>query len=44
MTAALKVSDEGDKRRLMLGRTLKHMLNDIADGGKETTHDDYLIA
>lgn len=50
--AALKVSDEGDSKGLKLGRaegeafgrTLKHMLNDIAEGGKEIEHGDYLIA
>lgn len=49
--AALKVSDEGDKRGLELGRaegeafgrTLKHMIEDVADGGDEITHGDYLI-
>ena len=51
-TAALTPSDEGDKRGLALGRaegeaftrTLKHMLNDIAEGGGQMEHGDYLIS
>lgn len=50
--SGLAVSDEGDARGLALGRaegeafgrTLKHMLEDIADGGAEIEHGDYLIA
>lgn len=50
--AALTVSDEGDARGLELGRAegeafgriLKHMLEDVADGGKEIESGDYLIA
>jgi hypothetical protein len=49
---ALKISDEGDQRGLALGRaegeafgrTLNHMLTDIADGGEEIEQGDYLIA
>jgi len=49
---ALKPSDEGDKTGLKLGRaegeafgrTLKHMLDDVADGGEEIENGDYLIA
>ncbi|MEJ2433382.1 MAG: hypothetical protein P8Y53_09515 [Pseudolabrys sp.] len=46
-TAGLKPSDEGDKRGLALGRaegeaftrTLKHMLDDVAEGGGQVgTH------
>ena len=51
-TAELKISDEADARGLELGkkegeafgRILKHMLDDIADGGEEIAHGDYLIA
>ncbi len=51
-TAALTPSDEGDKRGLALGRaegeaftrTLKHMLNDVAEGGGQMEHGDYLIS
>ena len=51
-TAELKISDEADARGLELGkkegeafgRILKHMLEDIADGGEEIAHGDYLIA
>ena len=50
--AELKISDEADARGLELGkkegeafgRILKHMLEDIADGGEEIAHGDYLIA
>jgi len=52
MANGLSVSDEGDARGLALGRaggeafgrTLRHMLDDIADGGAEIEHGDYLIA
>ena len=45
----LKISDEADARGLELGkkegeafgRILKHMLEDIADGGEEIAHGDY---
>lgn len=48
----LKPSDEADKRGLELGRaegeafgrTLRHMLEDVADGGREIENGDYLIA
>jgi hypothetical protein len=48
----LTASDEGDQRGLALGHaegrafglTLKHMLEDVADGGREVESDDYLIA
>jgi Fe2+ transport protein len=48
----LTASDEGDARGLALGRvqgeafgrTLKHMLEDVADGGREIASGDYLIA
>lgn len=48
----LQKSDEADARGLALGkqegeafgRTLKHMLEDVADGGEEIAHGDYLIA
>lgn len=51
-TAELKKSDEADARGLELGRKegeafgriLKHMLEDVADGGEEIAHGDYLIA
>ncbi|MEJ2375786.1 MAG: hypothetical protein P8Y71_10315 [Pseudolabrys sp.] len=51
-TAGLKPSDEGDKRGLALGRaegeaftrTLKHMLDDVAEGGGQVEHGDYLIS
>jgi len=47
----LTPSDEGDARGLALGRaqgdafgrTLRHMIEDIADGGAETESGDYLI-
>lgn len=50
--AELIVSDEADARGLELGkkegeafgRILKHMLEDVADGGEEIAHGDYLIA
>ncbi len=50
--AALKVSDEGDARGLALGhaegeaygRTLKHMLDNVAEGGGQMESGDYLIA
>lgn len=49
---ALKVSDEADQRGLALGRAegeafgriLKHMLDEVADGGAEVASGDYLIA
>ena len=49
-TAELKISDEADARGLELGkkegdafgRILKHMIEDIADGGEEIAHGDYL--
>ena len=48
----LTPSDEGDRRGLELGRAegeafgriLKHMLEDVADGGREIASGDYLIA
>jgi hypothetical protein len=48
----LAPSDEGDERGLELGRAegeafgrvLKHMLEDVADGGREIASGDYLIA
>lgn len=51
-TAVLKKSDEADARGLDLGkkegeafgRILKHMLEEVADGGEEIAHGDYLIA
>ena len=51
-TAELKISDEADARGLELGRqegdafgrTLKHMIEEIADGGGEIAHGDYLVA
>lgn len=50
--AVLKVSDEADSKGLKLGRaagkalgrTLKHMINDVAENGKEIAHGEYLIA
>jgi len=47
----LTPSDEGDARGLALGpaqgeafgRTRRHMIEDIADGGAEIEYDDYLI-
>lgn len=52
MERPLTASDEGDERGLALGRaqglafgrTLKHMLEDVADGGREIESGDYLIA
>jgi hypothetical protein len=52
MERPLTTSDESDKRGLALGRvegqafgrTLKHMLEDVADGGREVESGDYLIA
>ncbi len=49
---SLARSDEADARGLALGRAegrafgriLKHMLKDVADGGKEIAHGDYLVA
>jgi len=51
-TAALKPSDEGDEQGLKLGRAegeayskiLKHMLDDVAEGGGQVEHGDYLIS
>ena len=51
-TAELKKSDEADARGLELGRKegeafgriLKHMLEEVADGGQEIAQGDYLIA
>jgi hypothetical protein len=51
-SALLQESDEADARGLELGRKegeafgqiLKHMLEDVADGGEEIAHGDYLIA
>ena len=51
-TTELQKSDEADARGLELGkkegeafgRILKHMLEDIADGGEEIAHGEYLIA
>ena len=50
-TAELKKSDEADARGRELGkkegeafgRILKHMLEDVADGGEETAQGDYLV-
>jgi hypothetical protein len=47
----LTPSDEGDARGLALGRaqgeafgrTLRHMIDDVADGGAEIESGDYLI-
>ena len=52
MEMPLITSNEGDERGLALGRaegqafgrTLKHMLEDVADGGREIESGDYLIA
>ena len=51
-TARLKTSDEADARGLALGRAegdafgriLRHMVEEVADGGEEIAHGDYLIA
>ena len=51
-TAELTKSDEADARGLQLGkqegeaygRILKHMVDEVADGGGEIAQGDYLVA